>query len=54
MSCGSSTDQYVFVRPTCASSRYCGIATITPGTSTPMSSTLNTTPLPGNTYFASA
>src|SRR3954454_24739473 len=40
--------------PTLASSRYCGIARITPGTSTPARITLNTAALPGKAYLARA
>jgi hypothetical protein len=42
------------VIPALASSRYCGIARMTPGTSTPARIRLNTNRLPGNVYLASA
>ncbi len=53
MICGSSTDQYVSVSPTLASSRYCGMASVMPGTSTPASSTLKIASRPANRYLAS-
>src|SRR5581483_5867818 len=54
MTDGSSTDQYVLVRPALASSRYCGTASTTGGTSTPASRMLNSADLPRNRYLASA
>src|SRR4029079_4921381 len=54
MMLGSSTDQYEFVSPTLASNRYCGMASVMPGTSTPASRMLNMTARPRKRNLASA
>src|SRR5690349_90403 len=52
MMLGSSTDRYELVNPTLASSRYCGMASVIPGTSTPASRMLKMAPRPGNRNLA--
>src|SRR6266566_8940951 len=54
MTLGSSTDQYDPASPTLASSRYCGIARVICGTSTPASSRLKIAVRARKRYFASA
>lgn len=51
---GRMTDQYVPTRPAEESSRYCGMDSVMPGTSTPASSEPRISFWPRNRYFAIA